>query len=62
MRIGQIGVRVDFFWTTIDNESELLEKFGVEVLPFDMVDFIKAVKKRAAKDRKKLQEEAATRG
>ncbi|MCP4399292.1 MAG: fucose isomerase, partial [bacterium] len=51
IKIGQIGVRVDFFWTTIDNESELLEKFGVQVLPFDMVDFLKGVKAKAQKDR-----------
>jgi L-fucose isomerase-like protein len=57
MRIGQIGVRVDFFWTTIDNESELLEKFGIEVLPFDMVDFLKAVKSRAKENRSKYQAE-----
>jgi len=57
MRIGQIGVRVDFFWTTIDNESELLEKFGVQVLPFDMADFLFCVKKRAAADRRKYAEE-----
>jgi len=49
MRIAQIGVRVDFFWTTIDNESELLQKFGVEVLPFDMADFLRSVTERAEK-------------
>jgi L-fucose isomerase-like protein len=47
MRIGQIGVRIDFFWTTIDNESELLQKFGIEVIPFDMADFIRETKARA---------------
>jgi len=52
MRIGQIGVRVDFFWTTIDNESELLEKFGIQVLPFDMSEFLKDVKTRAKKERR----------
>jgi L-fucose isomerase-like protein len=57
MRIGQIGVRVDFFWTTIDNESELLENFGIEVLPFDMVDFLKAVKSRAGQNRSSYQSE-----
>jgi len=51
MRIAQIGVRVDFFWTTIDNESELLEKFGIEILPVDMVDFINSIRKRAAANR-----------
>lgn len=49
MRIAQIGVRVDFFWTTIDNESELLERFGIEVLPVDMADFLRNVKARAQK-------------
>lgn len=50
-KIGQIGTRIDFFWCTIGNESELLEKFGVQVLPFDMVDYIADIKKLAAKNR-----------
>jgi L-fucose isomerase-like protein len=48
MRIGHIGQRIDFFWTTIVNESELLERFQVEVLPLDMVLFIRDVRQRAA--------------
>jgi L-fucose isomerase-like protein len=51
IRIGLIGQRIDFFWTTIVNESELLQRFNVEVQPFDMVDFIKAARDRAAKGR-----------
>lgn len=47
MRIGQIGQRIDFFWTTIVNESELLEKFGVQIQPIDMVEFIRRIKKLA---------------
>lgn len=47
-RIGLIGQRIDFFWTTIVSESELLERFRVEVLPVDMVLFIRDVKQRAA--------------
>jgi len=47
IRIGHIGQRIDFFWTTIINESELLERFNVEILPIDMVDFIARVKTRA---------------
>ena len=46
-RIGMIGQRIDFFWSTIVNESELLERFRVEVLPIDMVLFIRAVRQRA---------------
>lgn len=51
VRIGLIGQRIDFFWTTIVNESELLQRFNVEVLPFDMVDFIKAAHARAQQGR-----------
>ncbi len=51
MRIGHIGQRIDFFWTTIVNESELLERFKVEVLPFDMVEFVRRAKERARKNR-----------
>ena len=48
MRVGLVGGRIDFFWTTIVNESELLERFGIEVLPVDMVEFLDRVKARAA--------------
>ncbi len=48
MRIGHIGQRIDFFWTTIISESELLERFRVEVQPVDMVLFIRDVRQRAA--------------
>lgn len=47
-RIGHIGQRIDFFWTTIVNESELLERFNIEVLPIDMVTFIDRVRNRIA--------------
>lgn len=46
-RIGHIGQRIDFFWTTIINESELLQRFNIEVLPIDMVEFLRAAKERA---------------
>jgi L-fucose isomerase-like protein len=55
IRIGLVGHRIDFFWTTIVNESELLEKFRVEVLPIDLVEFIDAVRARVAKDRGSYQ-------
>ncbi len=57
MKIGQIGVRVDFFWSTIMNEKELLENFNIQLFPFDMVDFIKGVKERAKKDYTKYKKE-----
>ncbi|MCK5843254.1 MAG: hypothetical protein KAG97_01020, partial [Victivallales bacterium] len=48
IKIGHIGQRIDFFWTTIINESELLERFKVEVLPLDMLDFVGACKSRVS--------------
>ena len=57
MRIGQIGNRIDFFWTTIINESELLEKFGIEILPIDIIEFIKEVKENSEKNKKKYIDE-----
>jgi len=57
IRIGFIGHRVDFFWTTIINESELLERFKVEILPLDLARFIEAVKDRAVKGRKGYEKE-----
>jgi len=59
MRVGHIGQRIDFFWTTIVNESELLERFRVEVLPIDMVLFIRDVRQRAAAGAKAYGDEVA---
>ncbi len=59
LRLGHIGQRIDFFWTTIINEQELLQRFGVEVLPLDMVDFIKASQDRAARGRAGYAKELA---
>ena len=57
-RIGLIGQRIDFFWTTIVNEGELLERFKVEVLPIDMVDFIGDVRSRVSDAEKGYREQA----
>ena len=57
-RIGLLGQRIDFFWTTIVNESELLERFKVEVRPLDLVTFIEEVRKRVARDGARYEAEA----
>ncbi len=59
IRIGHIGQRIDFFWTTIVNESELLERFRVEVLPIDMVQFIRHARERVMVHPAGYREEAA---
>lgn len=40
-RIGQIGVRPTPFTSVMTNESELLEKFGVEVVPVSVAEISK---------------------
>ena len=40
MKIGQLGQRIDFFWSTIIAETELLTRFGIQVLPIDMVEML----------------------
>ena len=59
-RIGQLGQRIDFFWSTIINESDLLTKFNVELLPLDMVSFIRYAQDRAEKGRAGYQKEIDT--
>ena len=59
MRIGQIGQRIDFFWTTIVSEAELLRRFGVRILPIDMVEFLESVKQRTEDKQKAYLEELA---
>ena len=58
LRIGQIGPRVDFFYTTIVNESVLLEKYNVEIIPTDLAQIIAATKNRALADAAGYQDEA----
>jgi len=58
IRVGHIGQRIDFFWTTIINESELLERFNVEIQPIDMVTFIKDAKERRKNGRAAYEKEA----
>ena len=58
-RIGVVGQRIDFFWTTIINESELLQRFNVELLPLDMVTLINGALARVEDDRRSYKSEIA---
>ncbi len=40
IRIGQIGVRPADFWTVICNEGQLLEKFNIQIVPFNLEDIV----------------------
>ncbi len=41
MRIGQVGQRIDFFWTVMVNEAELLERFNMQVWQIYITDLFK---------------------
>ncbi len=41
LRIGQISVRPSSFWSVIYNEAELLERFGIELVPMTLPDLKK---------------------
>jgi len=43
LRIGQISTRPGAFWSVICNEGELLERFGIEIVPVTLVDIEKDV-------------------
>jgi len=41
LRIGQIGTRPGAFWSVMCNEGELLERFGVQIVPVNLSDLAK---------------------
>jgi len=47
-RIGQVDTRPASFWTVMVNEGELLERWGVQVVPTTLVDIERAVKRLVA--------------
>lgn len=56
-KIGMVGNRIDFFWSTIINESDLLQKFGIEILPIDLSKVIRLTREKAAAGRNKYLKE-----
>jgi L-fucose isomerase-like protein len=59
MRIGMVGQRIDFFWSTIASEADLLQRFGVQVQPIELALVIDRIKKRAVEQEKAYLEEYA---
>lgn len=47
-RIGQISTRPKDFYSVIVNEGELLERFGIQTVPYDLGKLTASVKKLAA--------------
>jgi L-fucose isomerase-like protein len=44
VRIGQVASRPQSFYSIIVNENELLEKFGIEIIPFNLDTIVRQVK------------------
>jgi L-fucose isomerase-like protein len=51
IKIGLVGARIDFFWSCIVNEAELLERFGVEVIPFEIGQIVEQAKDELSENR-----------
>ncbi len=56
LRIGQIDVRPEDFWTVMVNESELLERFGIEVVPISLVEIVDALNNKLQAGGEDLEE------
>jgi L-fucose isomerase-like protein len=54
-RILQIDTRPADFWTMMVNEGELLERFGIQVFPITMVEFVDRIKELEASDNKDVE-------
>jgi len=44
IKIGKIGVRPRDFWTVISSEGELIDKFNIEIVPFNLGDIVSMAK------------------
>ena len=58
-RIGQVSTRPGDFWTVMVNEGELLERWGVRVVPTTLVDVEMAVRVYLQKEPAALREAVA---
>jgi L-fucose isomerase-like protein len=56
LKIGQIGVRPGDFWTVMCNEGELLEKFGIRLVPFNLGDIVSKVKELVKNPNREFEE------
>ena len=59
-RIGQVASRPQSFYSIIVNESELLEKFGIEIIPFNLDTIVRLVKEAILNKNTEIQQVATT--
>jgi len=61
-RIGMIGQRIDFFWSTRVDHDELRRRFNIEVVTFDLPGFIESCRERARSQAGGYEKEAKELG
>ena len=59
LRIGQIGVRPEEFWSVKCNELQLLEQFGIEVVPVSLIELKQSYDAIMANEGKRLDDMVA---
>lgn len=59
IRIGQIASRPQSFYSIIVNENELLEKFGIEIIPFNLDTIVRQVKDAILNKKAEIQQVVA---
>lgn len=55
LRVLQLGPRPDAFWSVICNEGELLEKFGIQTFPLDLIDLVELTNSILQKEGQELE-------
>lgn len=60
LRIGQIGVRPESFWSVKANERELMEKFGIEIVPITLEVMDEMLKANLEEHKQDVLEEVAS--
>ena len=58
MRIGQISLRPDAFWSVKCNEGELLERYGIDLVPLTLTELIKRYERTLDIKMNEVQERA----
>jgi len=56
LRIGQISTRPEEFLSVMCNEGELLERFGIEIVPIALNEIVKAVSRIEKEDKENIHE------
>ncbi len=54
-RLGQLGMRIPFFWCTINDEATLLKRFGTQVESMDIMDILPRVDERLKNNREEYE-------